>query len=386
MEEKEIPMTTTPGLSVSRELTNAERDNIETFIEVDVDFSQSIEEIGAAGNYDLDVMKRGRCYPRLFGGPGSGKKLVEIGLLRPLGEAKGLKDLTRQLEFFNGLLAQDEAGYRYRFASAAETLTLGAAQPELQRSQTLLTGAIVLTSNYSYFDGPPCITPYWLVLLGTEDHRGVTVTDMAIGVNREYRLLIVKESEADFLGNQIIADAISSDEVFSKYLVSSHELVIGDQDMAQAISAAEYVYADPNVTADNFPVSGQDKTVKVDLLDFKRCFLSAEEVVSVVETVNVWLTNQNARYRYRFMNVREQFSLQASQPDLQLEYFIAALGSVWVDAEGKKKYPVLGRYNTDKVEGRCLKFIRLRNLILKSFDSGFGNEWLFGVVREEIVS
>jgi len=392
---------TTPGLKAEREQTKAERDNIEAFYEVEVDFSQSMEKMGEAGNYDLDVMEKSRIYPMILPGPGSGKRLVEIGLLRPFGKDAGWKDLLWELENFNSLLAQ-ESDCRYRFAGPAEALVLGAMQPELQRSQTLLTGAVVLTHNYPRFDGPPFITPYWFVLWGKEDIRSVTVTDMAMGGNREYRILIVKESEADSLSNQIINDAISEDEIFSKYLVSSHDLPVSDLSLSEMIADAEsrmitdaelkmervvnYECVGPDITDANFPDAGGVKAVRVDLLDFKRYFQNAEEIVDVLAAVNAWLAGQGVSRRYRPMNIRELLSLQASQPDLQRKYFVAALGSTWVDAEGKKKYPFLGYVDTDRIKGRCLIACRLKNILLNSFDNDLGSGWLFGIVCEEATS
>jgi len=392
---------TTPGLDIRGELTQAERDHIEAFYEVEVDFSRSMEEMVAAGHYDLDIIKKCNLYRHILGGPGSGKKLVEIGLLRHLGaiESNDLKELIKQLWLFNELLAQ-EAGYRYRFASAAEALALGAARPKLQQSQTLATGAAVLTWNHTNYSQPPHISRYGLFLLGEENgERAVTVADMAIGTANDFRLLIVKESEADSFSSRIIADAILGDEIFSKYLVSSHDLPVSDLALSEMIAdagsrmitdaeleiekAVNYECVDPNITAANFPDAGGVKAVRVDLLDFKRYFQNAEEIVDALAAVNDWLAGQGVSRRYRPMNIRELLSLQASQPDLQRKYFIAALGNTWVDAEGKKKYPFLGYVDTDTIKGRCLIACRLKNILLNSFDNDLGSDWLFGIVCEE---
>ena len=98
------------------------------------------------------------------------------------------------------------------------------------------------------------------------------------------------------------------------------------------------------------------------------------------------VAGQGVSRRYRPMNIRELLSLQASQPDLQRKYFVAALGSTWVDAEGKKKYPFLGYVDTDRIKGRCLIACRLKNILLNSFDNDLGSGWLFGIVCEEATS
>lgn len=172
----------------------------------------------------------------------------------------------------------------------------------------------------------------------------------------------------------IVAEARAAEVIVSKYFESAWDAAVDcGQDLAQMILAGGYDSVNSDITADHFPLAkGSGKrAVKVDLLHFNCYFNNGDEVVAKLKEVNDWLAEQGASYRYRFARVEELLALGAAYRDLQRKYPIGALGSIWRDAGGDRRFAFLSRG------------VRVRNLHLRYLGIGFGDDWRFAVVREQ---
>jgi hypothetical protein len=160
-------------------------------------------------------------------------------------------------------------------------------------------------------------------------------------------------------------------QIVSPYLTSVHDLVIDfSQDLGQMIAAGKYDWTNSDITAEHFPLNGAGKRkVRVELLHFNQYFKNGDEAIAKLKEVNDWLAQQGANYRYRFACIEELLVLGASQPDLQRQFPIAALGSIWHHA-GDRDFAYLYRNDAK------------RSLRLRFLGGDFRDLWRFAVVRE----
>lgn len=167
--------------------------------------------------------------------------------------------------------------------------------------------------------------------------------------------------------------AAKTAEVISQYWESTWEVMIDyGQYLGQMVSAGGYNYADPDITAEHFPVKGTGQpAVKVELLCFNCYFSNSDEVVAMLEEVNQWLAEQGAGYRYRLARIEELLALGAAHRDLQREYRIAALGSIWRQPGGSRSFAYLDGSGAGRFLG------------LDYLKGGFDDRWRFAVVREQ---
>src|SRR3989338_11169160 len=172
----------------------------------------------------------------------------------------------------------------------------------------------------------------------------------------------------------MVAKARADTEIVSKYLESSWDAIVDcGQDLAQMISAGEYDSVNSDITAEHFPlVKGSAKlAVKVDLLHFNCYFNNSDEIIAKLKAVNEWLAEQGAGYRYRFARIEELLALGAARRDLQRKYPIGALGSIWREAVGRRRFACFSRNG------------RFRDLALVYLEDVFHDAWRFAVVREQ---
>jgi len=160
-------------------------------------------------------------------------------------------------------------------------------------------------------------------------------------------------------------------QIVSPYLTSVHDLVIDfSRDLGQMIAAGKYDWINSDITAEHFPLNGAGKRkVRVELLHFNQYFKNGDEAIAKLKEVNDWLVQQGANYRYRFACIEELLALGAVRPDLQRQFPIAALGSIWRRA-GDRNFAYLRRDDAR------------RYLSLSCLEDDFGGGWRFAVVRE----
>ena len=128
--------------------------------------------------------------------------------------------------------------------------------------------------------------------------------------------------------------------------------------LAQMIEAGKYYWVNDDITAEHFPVKGESKQVEITLLHFDR-YISSDEAVKEIDKMG-----------YRPATLPELLALGASQPELQRQFPIVALGSVWQGRYGDRYVP----YLWDDGSGRYLD--------LDWFDDGWNPGDRFAVVRK----
>ncbi len=108
-------------------------------------------------------------------------------------------------------------------------------------------------------------------------------------------------------------------------------LVDCTKSLAEMVSAGKYNWVNNDITQDHFPISGQDqKEVEVILFHFNRA-ISSEDAISEMGKVG-----------FRPATIEELLALGVSQPELQKQFPIVALGSVWQHPSGHHYVPFLG--------------------------------------------
>ena len=206
------------------------------------------------------------------------------------------------------------------------------------------------------------------------------LTDEVLSLGGDDEAISLIETDGNLrreIANLVIAAAKAVKgkvKVVSEYFESAWDAVVDcGQDLAQMISAGEYDSVNSDITAEHFPlVKGSAKlAVKVDLLHFNCYFNNSDEIIAKLKAVNEWLAEQGAGYRYRFARIEELLALGAARRDLQRKYPIGALGSIWREADGHRRFASL------------LRDDRGRDLFLDYLECDFLDVWRFAVVREQ---
>lgn len=118
--------------------------------------------------------------------------------------------------------------------------------------------------------------------------------------------------------------------------------------LAEMVAAGKYDYANENIVAKNFPISGTGTgTVEeeVILVHFK-WFIESEDAIR--EMVEMSLEPAP---------IEDLLSFGAQYPDLQREFPIVCLGSSWVDPSGHRCVPCLGLW--DRGRGLDLRWFEI---------------------------
>ena len=143
----------------------------------------------------------------------------------------------------------------------------------------------------------------------------------------------------------------------SFHLVADYGLSI-----AQMISLGKYDWVNSDINAENFPVTGQgQQAVEVEFWHPNMYFSNGNEVIAELE---------QTKSGYRFATLPELLALGAAQSELQLQFPIAALGSIWHHASY--------RYFAYLDGGGAGRGLSLGYL---GFD--FRDSWRFAVVRKQ---
>lgn len=104
--------------------------------------------------------------------------------------------------------------------------------------------------------------------------------------------------------------------------------------LQEMINAGNYAWANSDITEKNFPISpkmtGKKVEVSAKLFHFNR-EISSEDAISEMDKAG-----------YRPATLAEMLALGEAQPDLQRQFPIIALSSVWRNANGGRYVPCLG--------------------------------------------
>lgn len=110
--------------------------------------------------------------------------------------------------------------------------------------------------------------------------------------------------------------------------------------LAEMIKAGNYDYINDDITSEHFPIKGEGKwEVEIALLHFNS-FIASDEAIKKADDPVILLP--------------ELLALGAQYPELQKQFPIVALGSVWQDRGGHRYVPDLWR---DGVERRLYLFL-----------------------------
>lgn len=140
-------------------------------------------------------------------------------------------------------------------------------------------------------------------------------------------------------------------------VVVDYAMSLGDM-----IVAGKYDWVNSDINAKNFPISGKDKkAVDVELWHPNKYFSNGDEVIAELK---------KSKPGYRFARIEELLALGVAQSELQRQFPIAALGSIWHHA-GHRNFAFLGRFDAK------------RYLYLFYLENGFNGNWRFAVVREQ---
>lgn len=127
----------------------------------------------------------------------------------------------------------------------------------------------------------------------------------------------------------------------------------------QVVKLGKYDWVNSDINDKNYKTGKKGKAeVAVELIHFNRP-ISSEDALKKID--------QNG---YRPAELHELLTLGEKHPNLQREFFIVALGSVWQDPNGNRSVPCLYR-NASK-----------RNLYLFWLGSDWADGWRFAVVRK----
>lgn len=131
------------------------------------------------------------------------------------------------------------------------------------------------------------------------------------------------------------------------------------QPLAEMIAMGKYDFANSDINADHFPVSGEgQQEVAVELFHFNKS-ISSEKAIAEMDAVG-----------YRPAILPELLALGASQPELQRQFPIVALGSVWQGPDGSRSVACLYRSYAE------------RSLYLRWFGYGWNDVYRFAAVRK----
>ncbi|MEK7652995.1 MAG: hypothetical protein AAB358_00715 [Patescibacteria group bacterium] len=150
-------------------------------------------------------------------------------------------------------------------------------------------------------------------------------------------------------------------EEASRYVVGRFNLVIDrTQPLADMIKLGKYDWVNSDIMAEHFPITGTGKQeAAVELLHFNRDFDNGDDVLAEIDKLG-----------YCPAKIEELLALGVAQPELQRQFPIAALGSIWRRADGVRIFVCLSRHDAK----RGLRFYWV--------EFGFDDGWRFAVVRK----
>ena len=133
-----------------------------------------------------------------------------------------------------------------------------------------------------------------------------------------------------------------------------------DLTLEQMIAAGHYDETESDITVEHFPVTGEGKVdVDIQLVPFN-CVIGSDEAIRELDHMDL-----------RPATLPELLAFGAAYPEVQREFTILALGSVWRYRNGYWFVPFLCGYSDGE-----------RHLDLDSFEGGWDEDYLFAAVRK----
>ncbi|MDO8669171.1 MAG: hypothetical protein Q7K65_02670 [Candidatus Buchananbacteria bacterium] len=151
-------------------------------------------------------------------------------------------------------------------------------------------------------------------------------------------------------------------EEASRYLAGKFNLIVDySLSLAEMIAGGQYDWVNQDITAEHFPGKGTGKQeAAVEILHFNRYFNSGDEVLAEIDKLG-----------YGPAVLPELLALGKDQPELQRQFPIAALGSIWRRSDGSRGFACLGGDGAERL------------LYLFWIVCGFYGCWRFAVVRKQ---
>jgi hypothetical protein len=129
--------------------------------------------------------------------------------------------------------------------------------------------------------------------------------------------------------------------------------------LAEMARAGEYNYANENITADNFPVKGSGQVpLEIVLVHYAKD-MESEDVLADLDKMGL-----------RAARIEELLAFGATHKDVQRQFPIIALGSVWTRPLGNRDVPYLGHWFDE------------RGLDLDIFGNRWNDHCRFAAVRK----
>jgi hypothetical protein len=131
-----------------------------------------------------------------------------------------------------------------------------------------------------------------------------------------------------------IAELLVSDRVIS----GRHNIVVNyDMPLANLIAAGRYDWKNGDINDQNFPISGSGTSeTEIALFHFNKS-MSTDVVLDELD-----------KRGFRAATLRELLALGADQPELQRQFPIIALGSIWRDPCDNRGVAFLGRNGAER--------------------------------------
>ena len=171
------------------------------------------------------------------------------------------------------------------------------------------------------------------------------------------------EAVVNKLGGMNGVNKLLSGELVVKEMENQRQtsMVIVDysQTLAQMIKAGNYGWVNNDITQEHFPIAGSGKQEEEIVLF---CFgknISSGDAIAEME-----------KQGFRSARIEELLALGAAYPELQKQFPIVALGSVWRAPASSRRVPAL-----DWSGGE-------RGLALDWFGDDWGGSWRFAAVRK----
>ncbi len=131
------------------------------------------------------------------------------------------------------------------------------------------------------------------------------------------------------------------------------------RDLGQMITEERYDYVNPNITTtENFPVKGEGRQEREIVLFHFNCYISSDDAIAEMK-----------RAGYEPGDIVDLLALGETQPELQRQFPIVALKSVWRNPRGNRFVPYLDGSDAG------------RSLSLRYFDGGWHERFRFAAVR-----
>ena len=129
----------------------------------------------------------------------------------------------------------------------------------------------------------------------------------------------------------------ANEEEADKKEASYQVTVDYSQTLAQMVKAGKYDWVSSRITQEYFPLKGKGAVeAKVELVHLDKV-VTTKEVLAELDRLNL-----------RPANIEELLAFGAKHPELQKQFPIVALGSVWRDSDGYRLVPCLGWLGSER--------------------------------------